>query len=170
MEQAPSQETENTQRSPMRAISLRIRYEYPLISRDKWRRDTFFLWFIWHWIPGNCWASLKAHWYGLRKPVYSIRKAWMHLGWLYQPRENRKGSLGGAQFHHGVAMWVHSGKDFRAVSSAKTPPPHHPTSSISAWRSWPTPHSAESPVPLATDPSHCHQKLCQWSISLLLLL
>lgn len=92
------------------------------------------------------------------------------FGLALSAKREQDRSLLGAQFHHGVAMWVHSGKDFRAVSSAKTPPPHHPTPSISAWRSWPTPHSAESPVPPATDPSHCHQKLCHWSISLLLLL
>lgn len=98
----------------------------------------------------------------------SIRGALLHLD--YQPRENRKGSLLGTQFHHGVALWVHSGKDFRAGISAKAPPPHYPTSSTSAWRSWPTPHSAEDPLPPAADPSHCHQKLCCWSLSLLLLL
>lgn len=128
----------------MRAILLRICYEYPLIFRDKQRWNIFFSALFGTGSQEGVELLSRHTGMGWWNSVDSIREVLLHLDWLYQPRENRKESLVGTQFHHGVAMWVHSGKDFRAASFAKAPPPHHPLSSTSpAWRSCRPPHTLQ---------------------------
>lgn len=81
------------------------------------------------------------------------------IGFISQERTGKRVWWG--QFHHEVAMWVHSGKDFRAASSAKDGSPPSFLFHISCLEILqPTPHSAEGPVCPASDLSHCHQKLC----------
>lgn len=88
MEQAPSQEAENTQGSPMWATPLRICYEYPLI----WRNIFFSA--LFGTVSQERVECLSRHiGSGWGSSVDSITEALQHLDWLHQPRENRRGSL-----------------------------------------------------------------------------
>lgn len=153
----------------MSVISLGNHCKYPLVFRvkGKWAVFRFAIFGtgsqegdeLLSRYTGTCWGNSMS----------SISEALLHLVWLYQPRESMKWSTGGSM----ASLWGSLVSEIWVqASEQRVLQKHHlpnfpPLPRSPAWD--PAAHSAEAPMPPASDPSYHEQKVHYCSLSLLLL-